>query len=295
MEILGLLAAMLSSALGGTAVGATRYLADALDPIAMGAMRFGGGLLVLAPILYWRGERWRARRDWPGATALGLLFFGLFPVLFNAALIYTTAARGALALSTVPLLTMAAGAFLGRESPTTRKAVGVTIAMAGVVTALAGSLSGAPQGAWRGDLLMLGAAGCMAIYNVMSRPYIARYGPIAFAGFGMGIGAVCLAAICLARDGLSEIVALGAMQWLAIGYLAVVGGALVFFLWAYALGRTAPTLVAVSVAVNPVTASLFGVFLLDETVTANLVLGLAAVLVGIAIASGVRVWPRRGT
>lgn len=294
MELWGLLAAMLSSALGGTAVGATRYLAGALDPITMGAMRFGGGFLVLAPVVFWRRERWPARRDWLGATALGLLLFGLFPVLFNAALVYTTAARGALALSTVPLLTMAAGALLGRESPTPRKAAGVMIAMCGVATALAGSLSAAPRGAWHGDLLMLAAASSMAIYNVMSRPYIARCGPTAFAGFGIGIGALCLAVISLARDGLSEVAALGAMQWLAIGYLAVVGGALVFFLWAYALGRTAPTLVAVSVAVNPVTASLFGVFLLGEPVTASLVLGLTAVLVGITIASGVRVWTRRG-
>ena len=118
-EMWGVLAAMLSSGLGGTAVGATRYLASTIDPITIGAIRFAGGFLVLLPVALWRRERWPERRDWAAIAALGLLFFGLFPVLFNAALIYTTAARGALALSTLPLLTMLAGALL-RIEPLTR-------------------------------------------------------------------------------------------------------------------------------------------------------------------------------
>ncbi len=39
----GLAAAILSSAFGGTAIVATRYLAGAMDPILIGALRFGGG------------------------------------------------------------------------------------------------------------------------------------------------------------------------------------------------------------------------------------------------------------
>lgn len=41
METGGVLAAILSSAFGGTAVGATRYLARSLDPLTIGAIRFG--------------------------------------------------------------------------------------------------------------------------------------------------------------------------------------------------------------------------------------------------------------
>lgn len=83
MEITGVLAAILSSAFGGTAVGATRYLAGTLDPLAIGAVRFGGGFLVLAAVALWRRDRWPPKSDWLGTGALGLLFFGLFPVLFK--------------------------------------------------------------------------------------------------------------------------------------------------------------------------------------------------------------------
>ena len=53
---------------------------------------------------------------------IGVLFFGVFMGLFNLSLRYTTAARGALALSTLPLLTMAVGA-----SGTVAGGVGVTV------------------------------------------------------------------------------------------------------------------------------------------------------------------------
>src|SRR5262245_48072664 len=96
-EGLGVLAAVVSSGLGGTSIGATRYLVNAIDPLAIGAFRFGIGFLFLLPLVVFRGEPWSARRDWLGVVGLGVLYFALFPVLFNASLIFTTAARGALA------------------------------------------------------------------------------------------------------------------------------------------------------------------------------------------------------
>src|SRR5882724_8411793 len=50
-EGIGVLAALLSSALGGVAAGATRFVVADVDPITLGALRFGGGFLVLLPIV----------------------------------------------------------------------------------------------------------------------------------------------------------------------------------------------------------------------------------------------------
>src|SRR4051812_6984991 len=140
-ETWGVLAAVLSSGLGGTSIGATRYLVSAIDPLAIGSFRFGIGFLLLLPVALLQGARWPARRDWPGVVGLGILYFALFPILFNASLIFTTAARGALALSTLPLLTMVVGAALGSEALTVRKSIGVLIAMLGVAIALLSGLA----------------------------------------------------------------------------------------------------------------------------------------------------------
>ena len=56
-----------------------------------------------------------------GVAALGVMFFAVFFVFYNIALAFTTAARGALALSTLPLWTMVVAALLGAEPLTLRK------------------------------------------------------------------------------------------------------------------------------------------------------------------------------
>jgi len=206
----GVPAAIVSSALGGLALGATRFVIGATDPVTLGAFRYCVGFGCLLPITLLVGGRWPQRGDWPGVALLGLLFFGIFPVIYNLSIAYTTAARAALALSTLPLLTMVVAAVLRIEPLTFRKSAGVLVAFAGVGLALATGLSGAPPAAWRGDLIMVAGAFCMALYNVWSRPFIARSSPLTSLTAGMGVGAACLALIAGLADGFAAASSSGA-------------------------------------------------------------------------------------
>ncbi|WP_338699660.1 MULTISPECIES: DMT family transporter [unclassified Bradyrhizobium] len=284
-EISGVLAAVLSSALGGTSIGATRYLVGAIDPLAIGSFRFGIGVLPLLPLALLQRRSWPPRRDWPGVAGLGLLFFAAFPILFNASLIFTTAARGALALSTLPLLTMLVGAALGAEPLTARKTTGVLVTILGVSLALLSGLATAPVGAWRGDLLMVAAALCMALYSIWSKPFIRRSGPIPFTTLAMAAGAAVLITASLVRGSFAPVTDFGAPQWFGAIYLGAFGAALTFYLWAFALERTTPTRVAISVTVNPIAASLVGAVLLGEPLSWNLIAGIVTVFAGIWIAT----------
>ena len=284
-EGIGVLMAMLSSSIGGGATAFIRYLDGYTGPVTLAALRFGLGFLLLLPVALWRRSRWPQVRDWPGVAGLGILFFGLCFGLFNWALTFTTAARGALAMSTLPLLTMIAGAILGVERLTARKCAGVLIAVGGAALALLAGLATAPEAAWCGDLIMLAAALCMALYSVWSRPFIRRSSALAFVTGTMGAGSGCLALIAWFQGGYGAVAGYGTAQWLALLYLGAIASSLSFFLWVSALERTTPTRVAATLTLNPVTASILAVFLLNEPIGANLVGGIVAVLAGIWIAS----------
>jgi len=281
----GVLAAVTSSAIGGVAGGATRFIIHVTDPVTLGVFRFGTGFLILLPVALLMKSRWPQGRDWIAVVLLGIMFFFAFSVLFNLAYSYTTAARGALTLSTMPLTTMLVGAVLGVEEITARRTIGVLIAMTGVVLALMLGLSNAPAGAWRGELVMLAATLCMSFYNVWSRPFITRSDPLAFLTAGMGAAALCLSVWALAIHGFDAVVNFGTPQWLAIAYLGIVGGAGAFILWVFALARTSPTKTAVTITVNPVFASIVGALAIGEGIGLNLIAGLAAVAAGIWIAT----------
>jgi drug/metabolite transporter (DMT)-like permease len=281
----GVAIALVSSGLGGTAAAITRYLAGNADPITLAILRWGIGFLCVLPAALLLNARWPQRRDWPAVAALGFCFFGVFFVLYNIAMSYTTAARASLALATLPLHTMVVGALLGIEPLTLRKSVGVGIAVLGVVAALASGLSTAPLGAWRGELIMTGAVLCMAFYNVWSRPFMQRSSALGFLTVGMGTGAAALILVGSLTGSVATLSHLTTPQWIAGVYLGIAGGALAFILWVLALQRATPTRVANTMTVNPVAAALLATQLVGEPITPNLVLGLVAVFAGIWIAT----------
>ena len=284
-EWLGVLLAVISSMLGGTAAAVTRYLVSDADPVTLGILRWAIGFLCVLPAALILRVRWPPRRDWLPVAALGFSFFGVFFVLYNIAIGYTTAARASLALSTLPLQTMLIGAVFGVEPLTARKSLGVGIAVLGVFAALASGLAAAPVGAWRGELIMLGAVLCMSAYNVWSRPFIQRSSALGFLAVGMGAGAAALLLLGMLTGRLAVVTGFGASQWIAGLYLGVCGGALAFILWVMALQRTTPTRVATTMTVNPIAAALLATQLVGEPFTLDLVLGLVAVFAGIWIAT----------
>lgn len=287
-QTIGVLIAVVSSSLGGSAAAVTRYLGANADPVTLAILRWGIGILLVLPVTLLARAKWPPLGDWPAVAALGLAFFGLFFIFYNIALEYTTVARATLALSTLPLQTMAVGALLGVEPLTLRKTLGVAIAMLGVLAALATGLSAAPAGAWRGEAIMAGAVLCMAFYNVWSRRFIVRSSALGFLSVGMGAGAAALILVGVLSGRIAVLESFGAAQWTAGIYLGIGGGAAAFILWVMALERTTPTLVANTMTVNPIAAALLATQLVGEPITLNLVVGLVAVFAGIWIATSGR-------
>jgi drug/metabolite transporter (DMT)-like permease len=285
-EALGVLIAIASSALGGTGAAVTRYLVSNADPITLASLRWGIGTACVVPTALVLRAKMPPRRDLLPIAALGFCFFGVFFVLYNIAVSYTTAARASLALSTLPLQTMIVGALLGTEALTKRKTTGVSVAVSGAIVALGTGLSTAPSGAWQGELIMAGAVLCMAFYNVWSRPFIQRSSALGFLAVGMSSGAIGLITLGLATNRIEVLTTFGLPQWLAGMYLGGVGGgALAFILWALALQRTTPTRVATTITVQPVAAASLASYLLGEPITSQLMAGLLAVFCGIWIAT----------
>jgi drug/metabolite transporter (DMT)-like permease len=267
------------------AAAVTRYIIGATDPVMVAVFRFGLGFLLLLPIALFLRIRWPRGWDWVAVAALGVMFYGVFFVVYAEALVYTSAARGSLAVSTLPVLTMVVAALLGRERLTWRKTLGVLIAMGGVGLALAAGLQDAPPQAWRGDLIMLGGMLSMALYNVLSRPLMARSSALGYAAAGMAFGAGMNALVAWHAGGFQAIAAFNINQWIGALYLGIFAGGLGFYLWVFALERTTPTRVANTITVSPIAAALLAAVLMGEPIGWSLALGIAAVAAGIWIAS----------
>lgn len=284
-ERLGIVAGIASSLLGGMAAAVTRYAVATMDPVLVSTFRFGIGCLLLLPFALATRARWPRGPDLIASAALGVMFYGGYFVAYARALTFTTAARGALSIATLPVLTMLVAAALRKEPLTLRKSLGVIIALGGVAVSLATDLSTAPVGAWKGDAMMIAAMLSMSLYTIYSRPLMERSSALGYACAGMAAGAALNGTIASSSGGWAALHAMGTSQWAAALFLGVVPGAIGFFLWVYAVQRTTPTRAAATITVSPLSAGALAALLVSEPFGIGLMFGAIAVASGIWIAS----------
>jgi drug/metabolite transporter (DMT)-like permease len=284
-ELLGVAAAVLGSVLGGSAAAGTRYAIRAIDPLGVAMLRYTIGAVCLVPCALLAVRKPIKPRETLATIGLGILFFALYPYLFALSLTHTTAARGSLALSSMPLLTLGFAILLGREAFSWTRLTGILIAVGALAYALSPELEGTASTEWKGDLIMVAAAVMQAIYNVLSRPFIQRMGALPFTAFGMCIGATVLLAVSAVAGVFHALISLEGAVWAAIVYLGIFGCAFLWVLWSVGIRLASPSSVALTVTVNALTASLSGAFFLSEPISHEFFAGLLGVLLGIAIAT----------
>jgi drug/metabolite transporter (DMT)-like permease len=289
--LLATCAALTATILGGSATVAARYVLPFSDPLSVTVLRNAGAMvLILALALATTRVRFK-RADLPAVLALGVLQFGVMQFLFVAAFQYVPAARGALVLSTMPIITLALAALSRREQMTTLKVVGGLVAFAGVAIALGDRAGASGPEVWKGDALMFAAALSGAVYNVLAGSGLRKYPALSVTAVQLPAGVAVLLAATLIGGDLTAITQMPLQAWVAIAYLMSLGGVVSFFCWIWALERIAPSSVAITITVNPIAAAVLGAAILGEAITVHVLIGLAAVVVGIGLAN----WPTRRT
>jgi drug/metabolite transporter (DMT)-like permease len=286
--LLPVAASAAASLITGTALVATRYVVPHTDGLTVATLRYliaAACLVPLVPVFF----RFNiALRDLIPIAILGVLYFCIFPWCISAAMQYTTASGGAIILACTPAVTLLLANLQGSEAWSVRKGFGVTFAIVGAVVAIVGAAAPLGLSTWRGDGLMVLATIVGAVYAVLSKPYLAKYPPLTVTAIAMGAGALALLATWMVEDVAAGAPRLDGPGWIAILYIGIAGGALSFFLYAWALRRTAATVTMILLPLNPIAALAAGALWLGEPLNAWLFVGLALVVTGIVLVVNVR-------
>ena len=75
-ETVGVLIAIVSSCLGGSAAAVTRYLVGDADAVTLAVLRWAIGFLFVLPVALVLRVRWPPRSDWLGVASLGIATSG---------------------------------------------------------------------------------------------------------------------------------------------------------------------------------------------------------------------------
>jgi len=236
-------------------------------------------------------------RDRRRFAALGVLGFGnIFG--FVVALSYVTAFNSALLHPLIPVIAAAAAAAAGVERPTARVFAGVGLAASGALVVVALGVGGggggeANVGATRGrvffgNAVLFGQCCCMGLLLVLQKATLAssRLPPTTTTLFYNVIAAAlaCVATPLAVGADLEAYKFSGAAEILATVYGAVFGLCLIYAILGWATARTAPTVVAVSMTLQPpLNAALSVLFLGRTSFTAGEVAGGALISAGLVV------------
>ena len=260
---------------------AIRFADRELSPGALALGRLLVGSAALAALVVARRAPLPGRRQMAGIVVCGVLWFGVYNVVLNAAEKRVDAGTAAMLVNIGPILiAILAGSILHEGFPP-RLLAGCLMSFAGaVVIGLATSRHGLHESL--GAVLCVIAAAAYAGGVVAQKPVLRHASPLSVTWLACTIGAItCLPYAGSLVHGLGHA---GAPTIVWMIYLGLAPTAAGFVLWAYALARTTAGRMGSTTYLVPPLAILFGWGFLGEVPPLLVFPGGALCLAGVALA-----------
>jgi drug/metabolite transporter (DMT)-like permease len=252
---------------------------DAYGPGQVALFRFLVASAVLAAYAALARMRLPERRDLPAVFLAGLLAFAVYHVALNYGEVTVSAGSASILIATAPVFTaLLAVAFLG-ERLRALGWFGMGVSFLGSAMISLGEGEGLrldPNAA-----LILLAALSTSIYFVLQKPYLEKYGALAFTTYAIWAGT--LLTLVYLPGLLSEVQTAPLGTTLAMVYLGVFPTAIAYATYAYAFSRIPAARAASFLYVIPVMAYVIAWLWLGEIPTSLSVVGGVVTLAGVLL------------
>jgi drug/metabolite transporter (DMT)-like permease len=265
---------------------AAKFVLPSISPTGVVFFRIAGSAVafyVLQRTLV--RERVTNRRDLMALAGLALIGVVLNQVLFLEGVKRTTAINTNIMVTTIPVFTLAIALILRRERATWPKLGGIALAAAGAVYLIGPDRIRLDPSTAFGNALIACNTCSYAGYLVLSKRLLERYHPLTVITHIFIFGAVMILPFGLValRDVTLWELPTGALVGLA--YVVLLSSLLAYYLSIWALQRTASSLVAMYVYLQPVMTVAAAPLVLGERITARSLIAAGVIFGGLALAT----------
>lgn len=278
---------LLAALFGGSFVAIKTGLRE-LPPVLFAGLRFDLAAVVLLAYV----AVTRPRSTWLPRTSgdlLGIAAAALFLIGLNNGLLFlgqstTTPAAASVMYGLNPILAPVFAWWLLGDRISRIGALGIGVALGGVILIVQPSPSTFTNASAVGQLLVLGAAAAVALGSVLLQRVAPRMESISLTAWAMAVGALLLHATSLAvGEAPASVIGLTPVT---VGSLLVVGilsTALAYPIYFHLIGQVGPVRANLIAYVVPVFAALTGWLLLGETVSPWTAIGFLVVVAGFGL------------
>lgn len=266
----------------------TKQAVKEFPPFTLGALRFVIATGVLGLIGAIRSGRAIFHRPIPWHQLLLLAIAGvaLFIVALNYAMLWGSVTQAAIIFALTPAAVAIAAVIALKETPSRLRIAGIVLSITGVtlVVATGGRTASAPHPLLAAVAMLIVVAG-WAVYTVVAKR-AAHADQLIVMGWVMGIGTLVLLPLAVL-----ELVARGGLPgastggWLGVLFLGVVASGLAYLVYNWTLRHLEASVVGVLTNLDPIVGVLTAVIFLGETLGPLQILGGAAGLGGMVLAT----------
>src|SRR6266540_7077682 len=170
------------------------------------------------------------RSDWFRLLWLGLVGHCLYQFLFIGGLAKTSVANGALLVSASPVVITLFSTIGGKERIGALHWAGTLLSLLGIyiVVGRGAHLSGASL---RGDVMLMGAVVCWALYTIGARPLMERHSPVGVTALSMLCGTMLYVPLTASRLSREPWGAVSTLTWVKLVYSSLFAICVAYTIW----------------------------------------------------------------
>lgn len=225
------------------------------------------------------------RRDLLTMAGLALVGLVLNQVLFLEGVKRTTAINANVLITTIPAFTLAIAIVLRRERASAAKVVGILCAAVGAIYLVGPDRLRLDPATALGNGLIVCNTSLYALYLVLSKRLLERYHPVTVVTYVFLFGALIIAPFGVAALRDVPFATQPPAVLIGLAYIVVFPSIIAYYLSVWALRRTASSLVAMYVYLQPLITAAAAPIILHERVTARAGLAAALIFTGLALAT----------
>ena len=275
------------SVIWGLAFVAIRRADRDLSPVSLTLLRWlivSAAFLVLAPFIGKLKVPFQ-RTDLPRFLVVALSNVVIYHLSLNYAESIVSASLAGFLISLGPVFVVLLSRLSLGEKIGRRLVTALLFALAGALILSAGDNLGFVT--LTGPVAVVVTALAYAVYAVLSKPLVGKYGAVPTAIWASIAGTAMLLPL-LSGSFFADVSRLSTEGWVSVLYLALLSTVIGNTIFYTLVGRKAVSTLSIQLYLIPLVSALGGVILLGEAITLYLVFGGAALLVAVALATGTR-------
>ena len=277
---------LILSVIWGLAFVAIKQVVTELSPVNLALLRWlvaSVPFLILLPLIG-RPKAKFERRDIPRLLIVALANVAGYHISLYYAETTLSAGLSALLTSFGPIFIAILSYFLLGEKAGKRVLIGLLLAIAGTAVLSTGSISFSDLSSYAGIIENLITALCYALFTVLAKPLVHKYGSASTTIMAGLVGTVMMLPL-LSQSFFIQVSALSAQGWAGVLYLSLLSTVFGYLMFYALVSRGAVTRLSIQLYLIPLVSVIGGALLLNEPIVLSVAAGGGMMLLAVAIAT----------